>query len=295
MKNFHHVSLLTRHKEENLAFYTDLLGLRFVKNTINQENHRMLHYYYGDYQGSPGSVITFFVVPKLGNRYDNDHYLSTIGWNLPQGSLDFWVSRLKQSGIVADRQDNTLTFPDPDGVALVFVETDLEPIQEEFSVESNIPADKQLLGLRSIDFHVAQPQKTIDFFHQFLDWPTVDDTLTLNEQAYVRILPSNSTRPTHMGRGSIDHVAFAVKDEEALHQLHQKALNEQWQVEQLVSRGYFKSLYLREPGGNRVEFATLGPGFTIDEDIDHLGETLALPPFLAKQRKEIEAHLYPEK
>ncbi len=98
-----------------------------------------------------------------------------------------------------------------------------------------------------------------------------------------------------MGRGSIDHVAFAVKDDNALDLLYKKAQQQNWQIEKIISRGYFKSLYIREPGGNRVEFATEGPGFTIDEPLEHLGEHLALPPFLADQRTSIEEKLYSEK
>lgn len=295
MTYYHHVSLLTRHREENVNFYTKLLGLRFVKNTVNQDNHRMLHYYYGDYQGSPGSVITFFVVPKLGHRYDNDHYLAEVEWNLPQGSLSYWKERLQQEEIPFTEKDQQLIFRDPDDVELIFTETDQPPLAEDHQVNSEVPVDKQLLGLRSIHFHVPDPAKTSQFFHELLDWPTENGIIPLSPQEYVKISASESSDKTHMGRGSIDHVAFAVKDDQALDALLHKAREQDWHIEKIVSRGYFKSLYIREPGGIRVEFATTGPGFTIDEDLAHLGETFALPPFLADQRKEIENHLYPEK
>lgn len=294
MTYYHHVSLLTRNKEENVAFYTQLLGLRFVKNTVNQDNHRMLHYYYGDYQGAPGSVITFFVVPKLGHRYDNDHYLAEVEWNLPAGSLSYWKERLEKQQIPFTQQQNQLLFNDPDGVALIFTETDQPPLNENHQVANEVPADKQLLGLRSIHFHVPEPAKTSEFFSKLLDWQTEDGVISLSSQEFVKISASDTTDTTRMGRGSIDHVAFAVKDEDTLTALYKKAQEQQWQIEKIVSRGYFKSLYIREPGGIRVEFATMGPGFTIDEDLAHLGESFALPPFLENQRNEIEKQLYPE-
>lgn len=294
MTYYHHVSLLTRHKEENVTFYTQLLGLRFVKNTVNQDNHRMLHYYYGDYQGAPGSVITFFVVPKLGHRYDNDHYLAEVEWNLPAGSLSYWKERLEKQQVPFTQQQNQLLFNDPDGVALIFTETDQPPLNENHQVANEVPADKQLLGLRSIHFHVPEPAKTSEFFRKLLDWQTEDGVIPLSSQEFVKISASDTTDTTRMGRGSIDHVAFAVKDEDTLTALYKKAQEQQWQIEKIVSRGYFKSLYIREPGGIRVEFATMGPGFTIDEDLAHLGESFALPPFLENQRNEIEKQLYSE-
>lgn len=96
---FHHVSLLARHGQENQSFYTKLLGLRFVKNTVNQDNNRMPHYFYGDYQATPGSLVTFFIVPLLGNRYEEKNYLATIGLKIPQNSLSFWEQRLTENKI----------------------------------------------------------------------------------------------------------------------------------------------------------------------------------------------------
>lgn len=291
---FHHISLLTRYKAENLHFYTQTLGLRFVKNTVNQDNHRMLHYYYGDYAGTPSTVVTFFVVPLLGHRYDNDHFLAEIGLNLPKDSLAYWEKRLADNRIPVEKQGQSLTFYDPDQVKLTLTETDLPPLPAERIVANEIPAEYQLLGLRFTSLHVSEPEKTSAFFQDFLGWQTQNHQITGNDYEYLNLYQTNSSEKSRMGRGSIDHIALAVKDEETLDQLYQKALLQQWQIEKIVSRGYFKSLYIREPGGNRIEFATLGPGFTIDEELAHLGESFALPPFLADQRAEIEQNIYQE-
>lgn len=292
---FHHISLLTKNRHTNLAFYTETLGLRFVKNTVNQDNHRMLHYYYGDYQGTLGTVVTFFVVPHLGNRYDNDHFLATIGLKIPMGSLTYWEKRLKEKGIDVLREETQLHFLDPDQVAITLTEVASDPLPKERQVANEIPGDYQILGLNGTEIHVQEPQKTLTFFKQLLGWQA-DETgrIVFNETDHLDIIATNTDKKMHMGRGAIDHVAFAVKDETALEALHQKAQRQGWQIEKIVSRGYFKSLYIREPGGNRMEFATLSPGFTIDEPLETLGESFALPPFLADQRAAIEANIYPE-
>lgn len=293
--SIHHVSLLTRFAEENLLFYTDILGLRLVKKTVNQENHHMLHYYYGDYAGTPGSVITFFVVLSLAQRYDNHHFLSTIALKIPKDSLNFWKQHLTTMNVPFMEEHRTLHFVDKDQVAIHLVEVEQGPLKKERQVKNSIPGNKQILGLLSTDFHVAMPEKTADFFHQLLGWKSQDDHIQLNDTDFIRLLPTFTTKKTRMGRGSMDHIAFSVKDEQTLEMLHEKAKNQGWNIEQIIHRGYFKSLYIREPGGNRVEFATLTPGFTIDEPLNNLGEKLALPAFLEQDRAEIERNIYKEK
>ncbi|BCA86543.1 glyoxalase [Enterococcus saigonensis] len=293
MPAFHHISLLTKNHKQNVAFYTELLGMRFVKNTVNQENNRMLHYYYGDYTGSPGSVVTFFIVPHLGQRYDHNHFLATIGLNIPTNSLSYWQNRLENKGILVTRKKNQIFFDDPDHVGIILTEVAEAPLKPELQVKNDIPADKQILGLASTQLHVSDLAATTDFFKKYLDWNVIDSTITLSKTEHLELYQTNTTEKTRMGRGSIDHIAFAVKDDKALNDLYQKAQEQNWQIEEIISRGYFKSLYIREPGGNRLEFATMSPGFTLDEPLESLGESFALPPFLADKRAEIQANLYP--
>ncbi|MEI5991100.1 hypothetical protein A5881_002633 [Enterococcus termitis] len=290
----HHVSLLTRFAEENHFFYTTILGLRFVKKTVNQDNHKMLHYYYGDYAGTPGSVITFFVVPSLAQRYDKISFLSTIGLKIPKGSLLFWEQHLTDAQIEFTKEQNRLHFTDKDQVKIHLVEVEQEPLPQELQVDNAIPGDKQILGLLSTEFHVAEPKKTADFFYQLVGWKSEHGKIQLNKTDHIQLLPTATTDKTRMGRGSMDHVAFSVQDEKKLDELYEKAKEQGWDIEKIVHRGYFKSLYIREPGGTRVEFATLTPGFTIDEPLSSLGEQLALPPFLEEKRSEIEATIYKE-
>ncbi|WP_430602398.1 hypothetical protein IGJ02_002736 [Enterococcus sp. DIV0724b] len=291
----HHVSLLTRFAEDNQFFYTEILGLRLVKKTVNQDNHKMLHYYYGDYAGTPGSVITFFVVPSLAHRYDNRHFLSTIGLKIPKGSLLFWEQRLSDLHISFTKEQNTLHFKDKDHVNIRLVEVEQASLKKERQVDNSIPLTKQILGLLSTEFHVAEPEKTAHFFSQLLGWETSNNRIQLNGTDFIQFVSTATTEKTRMGRGSMDHVAFSVKDENELENLYERAKNQGWTIEKIVHRGYFKSLYIREPSGNRVEFATLTPGFTIDEPLNMLGESLALPAFLERGRVEIETNIYKEK
>ncbi|MGG5370919.1 VOC family protein [Enterococcus sp. AZ196] len=294
MSSFHHISLLTKDRHKNVRFYTEILGLRFVKNTVNQENHRMLHYYYGDYQGTPGSVVTFFVVPHLGHRYEKQNFISTIGLKLPRNSLSYWKERLKHYQVSFTSMDRQLRFFDADQVEILLTETDQPPLALSYQVANEIPAEKQILGLNSSQIHVREPKLTSAFFETFLGWKIVDQRIHLNGTDFFEILPTESDETSRMGRGSADHIAFAVANETELDELYHRAEDQGWQIEKMVSRGYFKSLYIREPGGNRIEFATLAPGFTIDEPLDSLGKDFVLPPFLAEQRAEIEAALYPD-
>ena len=178
---FHHVSLLARHGQENQSFYTKLLGLRFVKNTVNQDNNRMPHYFYGDYQGTPGSLVTFFIVPLLGNRYEEKNYLATIGLKIPQNSLSFWEQRLTENKIPFNKKEKSLHFSDPDDTHIILTEVPENPLKETLVVSNDIPAAVQIIGLASTEFHVPDSEKTLAFFETFLGWQAVGNTIILSE------------------------------------------------------------------------------------------------------------------
>lgn len=277
-KKFHHLSLFARDSQKNLDFYRNLLGLRLVKQTVNHENHQVPHYFYGDYSGTPGSIISFFILPRLGHRYDESHYLATIGLKIPRDSLAFWAERLRTQNITYRQSGTTLAFQDPDGVDLLLKETTEPPLLSSQQVKNEIPHNKQILGLTSTEFHVSDPKKTEAFFQEFLDWPAKNQRVFLNQTDFFDILPTASEKKSRLGQGSMDHVAFSVEDDQELESLYQKAKKQGWTIERYVNRGYFNSLYIREPGGNRVEFATLTPGFTFDEPLETLGEQISPPP-----------------
>ncbi|WP_179395674.1 VOC family protein [Lacticaseibacillus absianus] len=262
---FHHASLLTGDLTATDAFYTQRLGLRRVKNSVNQENLHMRHVFYGDALGTPGTVITFFAVPRLGPRYDGANYMSGLGLAIPQDSVAYWTARLGSLHVV-----------DPNGVAIRLIPT---AGQVPHPVAGPVPAAAQIIGLAASQLFVAQPTASTRFFQRLSD--SVPSGLT--------IAPSNSTATHRFGRGSIDHLAFTVADAHALDALEARAAAAGDPIEERIDRGWFESLYVRDPNGNRIEFATPTPGFTLDEPEATLGEDFGLPPHLEAQRAAITA------
>ncbi|MBM6614441.1 VOC family protein [Desemzia sp. RIT804] len=292
----HHISAITKSARKNHGFYVDLLGLRFVKNTVNQQNTTMRHLFYGDYNASPGTQLTFFELKNSGQAYNEDNYFSTITLDIPKRSLSFWKARLSKHGVSVEHSfdDSMLFFKDGDELSIALRESDGMITSENAISHPSIPREMQIIGLSEILIRVANPEATLDFLSSFLGLRReggCNFVYNDSNQFITTVESSNSTNKTRFGHGSIDHIAYNVESPEALAQLHQKALDMNLSIEMYLDRDYFKSLYVTDPNGLRIEIATKGPGFTIDEPLDTLGETLALPNFLENKRAEIEAQL----
>ncbi|WP_057893880.1 VOC family protein [Lacticaseibacillus brantae] len=284
MTKLHHVSLLTQSAAETDAFYRNVLGLRRVKNTVNQENVHMRHLFYGDNLGTPGTVVTFFAIDHLGSRYDGANFLTDVHLWIPTGSLTAWHSRISAICPVSATSDS-LRFDDPSGVHLVLTEHP-ETLSPEAVVDNQIPAAEQILGLATTDLVVQNPQASLDFFSTMLNVDVINDSVPL-ANGKIQVLPSHSDAIHRFGRGSMDHVAVSVTDDEQLLNLATRAKQHGYEVEELADRGWFKSLYVREPNGNRIEFATTTPGFSLDEPLETMGQSLGLPPRFESQRQAI--------
>lgn len=292
--DIHHISAFTKSAGINYRYYTDVLGLRFVKNTVNQQNTAIRHLFYGDYKATPGTQLTFFELKKAGQTYLKDNYFSTVTMNVPKGSLSFWKQRLVDNDfhVQADFYEDKLFFSDPDGLSLALKEADDILPLERCTDLSLVPQDKQILRLSEIELFVKDPDATLNFLTTFLGLQQKANQVTDSFGRFVTTVnQSVSTHRTRLGRGSIDHIAYTVDSAESLEALHQKALSMNLPIEMYVDRGYFKSFYVLEPNGLRIEIATKGPGFTIDESLEELGTSLALPSFLQNKRAEIEAQL----
>ncbi|MBC1778045.1 VOC family protein [Listeria booriae] len=278
----HHVSAFTKSAALNRHFYTEVLGLRLVKNTVNQNNTRMRHLFYGDYQGNPGTLLTFFEIKRLGGARREQDYYGTTYLAVPRGSLDYWEARMAANVTVMRRTERGFYLEDADTFAIMLVEVDERIATENATRHTDIPADKQIIRVLGLDWHVRDTARLTDFATEFLALP---------EDGFTSFVATNSDKQTRMGRGSIDHVAYRVASKEAVAMWHQKVLNAGLRVEEFVDRAYFTSLYFREPNGLMIEIASDTPGFAIDETVDTLGETLALPPFLEAKREQIESNL----
>ncbi|GAF39650.1 glyoxalase family protein [Agrilactobacillus composti DSM 18527 = JCM 14202] len=290
MTDIHHISLLTHDKDVNQHFYTTILGFRLVKNTVNQENIHMRHLFYGDYLGSPDSITSFFEVHHLGPRYDGNSYLNGIYYGIPAASFDFWQARLTEQQIPFQISQQTIQFFDPDQVAITLQPVD-HALNADQVVPNDIPGAYQISGILGTELRVPEIEASANFFETYLNLPFKNGAIQLANGHFIKIMNSNSTEKHRFGRGSMDHVAFTVADDAALKQMVQKAKAQHWDLEVVRNRGWFKSLYIQEPNHNRIELATMGPGFTLDEPLESLGETLGLPAHLENKRAEILAYL----
>ena len=296
IKGLHHVSAFTKSARENHFFYTTILGLRFVKNTVNQENTAIRHLFYGDYQGNPGTLLTFFELKTVGSAYNENNYFSTVTLKIPKGTLRYWETRLSRFSIqtTLDQETQRLSFKDPDKFDLSLIEVDDVILPKNATNHSDVSVAHQIIGIYGILLKVERPDATFSFLTEALGLPSITKTHQVQDTqqgVFTTVEVSHSTALSRMGRGTIDHIAYTVHSAEELEELYQKAITLHLPIEQYVERGYFKSLYVKEPNGLRIEIATETPGFTLDESIEELGTTLALPAFLETKRAAIEAQL----
>ncbi|SDQ17274.1 VOC family protein [Carnobacterium viridans] len=296
IKGIHHISAFTKSARENHFFYTSVLGLRFVKNTVNQENTAVRHLFYGDYQGNPGTLLTFFELKNVGSAYPENNYFSTVALKIPKGMLTYWESRLARYSIetTLDQNEPILFFKDPDSFELSLIEVDDVILPENATKHSDVPPANQIIGIFESFLKVERPEETLSFLFDYLGLSLSNQRQRVqldHQDVFTSVTSSRKTNLSRMGRGSIDHIAYTVHSSKELEEMYQKAVRMEIPIDQYVERGYFKSLYVKEPNGLRIELATETPGFILDEPFDTLGTTLALPAFLENKRAEIEAQL----
>lgn len=284
----HHISLLTRDAEQNVHFYTKVLGMRLVKNSVNQENIRIRHLFYGDYLGTPGTVVTFFVLPLLGRRTDGKHFFNNIKLAIPQGSTDYWHHRLDGQGIEVTEIGNGLKFNDPDNIEIKMLETPERLTDWRVVPNNGIPAENQIARFLGTELHVPDPTATASFFHDWLGITVKDNVVELEGHESIDLFKSQQPEVrTRFGRGSIDHIALQVPSEKVLFDFWDKAEKMNLNREEYADRGWFKSIYVRDPGDNRIELATTAPGFGLEESILTMGSQLSLPPKFMDQKQSI--------
>lgn len=315
-KGIHHVSAITKTASENFQFYTKVLGLRLIKKTVNQDDISVYHLFYGDEVGNPGTELTFFEIPNAGRNVDGNNSISALSLRVPNDqALDYWIRRLDEFGVeheeVKQRAGRaTLAFKDFEGQRLVLVSDENNtgvPGGKPWD-RSPVPAEFAILGLGPVQLTVAQPDLTISVLTELMgfrrkgQYPSfvegqpdiiVFETGEGGTGAEVHLEERTDLAPERLGRGGVHHVAFRVEDEEELRAWITQIRGARFPNLGFVDRFYFRSLYFREPNGILFEVATDGPGFATDEDPAHLGESLALPPFLEPKRAQIEAHLKP--
>ncbi len=307
IKGHHHISMVTKNANENNHFYKNVLGLRRVKMTVNQDDPSMYHLFYGDKTGSPGTELTFFEIPLVGKTYRGTNAITRIGLLVPsEDSLHYWKERfetfdVKHSEITTYANRPALQFEDAEGLRLVLLVSNGEKVEHwETWEKSEVPAEHQIQGMGSVEMTVRRLDKMASTLTEMFGYTEVSRSeeeaifQSIKGEAFGEIVVKYLDGPTEKpGRGSIHHLAIRVKNDAELAYWEEQVIQRGFQSSGIIDRFYFKSLYFRESNGILFEIATDGPGFTVDGDVEHLGEKLDLPPFLEDQRAEIEANLVP--
>jgi glyoxalase family protein len=316
----HHVTAVTGDAPRNVAFYTQTLGLRLVKKTVNQDDVSAYHLFYGDEVGHPGTELTFFDWPHAGPNVPGSGTIAAIALRVPdRAALDWWVNRLEQRGVtrgtIEERAGRaTLPVVDPEGQHLELVgakDTEREAPEATPWKNSPVPPEFQIRGLHAVRLSVARGETTIRNLTDTLGFREVAEYTLPRDDAsparLVRVFAVGSGGPGaeieieersdlpygRVGIGGVHHVAFRAATKEEHRAWRRRVGAAGLGVTPIIDRYYFESIYFREPGGILFEIATDGPGFTADEDAAHLGERLALPPFLEPYRARIEEGLRP--
>jgi glyoxalase family protein len=299
LEGVHHITAITGDAQKNVDFYAGVMGLRLVKKTVNQDDPTVYHLFFADEKGDAGSDLTFFEYPGAPPGRAGDGMIWGIRWRLgTEEALDFWEERLNQHGTQAERADGVLRFADPEGLghALKVVETTDEPLIAE---HPEIPAELALQGFDGAIAYSSNPEDSRLLLEEALCFEplTGDDGQTGWEcRGDSRGgLWGYSEPPGErglQGAGSVHHIAWAsqMDDHEAWRDRVTAAGARPTPV---IDRFYFRSIYFREPSGVLFEIATLGPGFTVDEPLESLGEKLSLPPDYEHLREQVEPVLRP--
>lgn len=300
----HHVTAIAGDSQKNLDFYAGILGLRLVKKTVNFDAPEVYHFYYGDEQGLPGSIMTFFPYGKIQNGRHGKGMLNTTGFSVPLRGLDYWQKRLQQFGIqykpVQERfgSEAVMYFEDFDGLGLelVFNDTDQRP----GFTHGYIPVEYAIKGFYNVEIWADGYERAGALLTEQLDHKLIAEkgnrfrfAATDIPGNYVDIVCMPDSQRGLGGNGTVHHIAFATKDHKTQEQVRVKIAQRMLNPTPVLDRQYFTSIYFREPGGVLFEVATNGPGFAVDEVPEHLGEALKLPAQYEPLRGEIEKAVNP--
>jgi glyoxalase family protein len=293
LEGIHHITAITADAQRNVDFYAGVMGLRLVKKTVNQDNPSVYHLFFADEKGDPGSDLTFFEFPGVPPGRAGMGDVHRIVWRVGSAeSLDFWEERLAANAVEPAREGEHLRFSDPEGLEheLLIAEVEDEPLIAD---HPEVPAELALQGFHGVRAYHGASETSHALLEALGFEPAGEDWEARGEQRgglYGYDEPP-AVRPLQ-GAGSVHHVAWASKIEEH-EEWRERAISAGARPTPVIDRFYFRSIYFREPSGVLFEIATLGPGFTVDEPLEELGEKLSLPPDFEHLRSEVEQNLRP--
>ena len=303
IKGLHHVTSLASDAQANNRFFTQALGLRRVKKTVNFDAPDVYHLYYADGAGTPGTVMTYFPFPRAGRGRPGTGEVGVTAFSVPPGSLSYWKERfatfevpgVSESTLFGQKR---LSFLGPDGDAFALVEVDGDTRAPW--TDGGVPADVAIRGFHSASMRVRDAGASAELL-RFMGYDQID---AAGNVARFRVAHGNGadlidieTQPeagfAAQGAGSVHHIAFAVENRAKQLEVRKALLDTGYQVTPVIDRDYFYAIYFRTPGGVLFEVATNEPGFDRDEDTAHLGQALKLPTQHEHLRAYLEQHLQP--
>ena len=295
----HHVTAIADDPQRNVDFYTAVLGLRLVKLTVNFDDPRSYHLYYGDKLGHPGTLLTFFAWPGVPKGRQGTGQVTVTSFSIPQGSIDYWIERLSQQGVSftgpASRFDETvLSLQDPDGLVIELVAHPQAELRPAWA-EGPVPAEYAMRGLHTITLSEDGYERTAKLLTDTLGFRLLGQENNVfryevaegGPSAYVDVRCAPGLRRGHVASGTVHHVAWRTPTDECQQAWRGTLAGLDLNVTPVLDRKYFHSIYFREPGGILFEIATDPPGFTVDEPVEQLGTHLELPAWLEPQREEL--------
>ena len=302
IKGLHHVTSLASGAQTNNQFFTETLGLRRVKKTVNFDAPDVYHLYYGDAAGTPGSVMTYFPFPNAARGRPGTGEVATTAFSVPKGSLNAWGDHLATSGVTGLSTgtrfgESALRFEGPDGDGFALVEAD-DP-RSPWTTDA-VSENMAIRGFHSAAMRLHDGGATAELL-KFMGYQEVDSDGAITRLAVpdgnganvidIEVLPDAPR--SEQGAGSVHHIAFAVENRARQLEVREALLETGYQVTPVIDRDYFWAIYFRAPGGVLFEIATNEPGFDRDEDTQSLGQALMLPAQHAHLRKRLESTLEP--
>ena len=303
MHGIHHVTAIAGKPASNLEFYSRVLGLRFVKKTVNFDDPGTYHFYYGDETGRPGSILTFFPWEYAAAGRGGVGLTYSTAFRVPLGSIAYWTHRMVEKGVPHEALSRvfgepTLSFTDPEGMRMALVGATALEKEPPWS-HGEVPAEHAIRGFHGVTLLLEAAAPTgavltgvLGFKEEGREASTIRYRASNEAGGVVDVREAPGFLHGRMGRGVVHHVAFRARDDAEQRDMAVKLVRDHGlQPTDQKDRQYFRSIYFHEPGGVLFEIATEDPGFTIDEPTADLGKGLKLPPFLEPRRKELEAVL----
>jgi glyoxalase family protein len=303
VKGLHHITAIAGDAKRNLNFYTKILGLRLVKKTVNFDDPGTYHLYYGNESGEPGTLLTFFPWEDVMPGRRGTGMATEIAFSIPQGSMDFWLDRVKKKNLIYNKPaekfgEPYLTILDPDGLKLELT-IPAENDNRKPWVVDEFTENNAIRGFHHVTLTQADIKATADIltsvFGYSLKGQNVNrhrfHTNAIEGASMVDLVEAPGEHRGEVAGGTVHHVAFRVKDEATLMHYREIVEAKGLHITPKIDRNYFYSIYFREPGGVLFELATENPGFAIDEPLEELGKNLKLPPQYEPRRAQIEKSL----